>query len=135
MLYMPTTVLRAMMPYCHCIFLLIPGFSSWFYLVLYAFLLASEVFILSIQQGFLAPNAKDILGCDPSLNIVVPLEGQNVLSCESLVSWGSCVMYTSREYLWEVHLLEVPLGLMSLGRTARSYDSKSEPFLTPRVYD
>ena len=73
-----------MMPYCHCIFLLFPGFSSWFYIVLYAFLLASEVFILSIQQGFLTPNAEDILGCDPSkdgdpsLNIVVSLAGQSV---------------------------------------------------------
>ena len=32
-----------------------------------------------------------------------------------------------------VHIWGVPLRHMSLGSTPRSHDSKSEPFLTPRV--
>ena len=35
----------------------------------------------------------------PRLHAIVSLEGQNVLSCESPVSWDSCVMYTAGEYL------------------------------------
>jgi len=44
-------------------------------------------------------NAEDIPRMCCVLQSRCLFRGQNVLSCESLVSWDSCVMYTSREYL------------------------------------